>query len=48
MSVNSSIDSEKKKKKKKKKQEKPSIRLHFVYLSIESKVDQKLKIPLSA
>ena len=24
------------------------IRLHFVYLSIESKVDQKLKIPLSA
>ena len=44
MSVNSSIDS----KKKKKKQEKASIRLHFVYLSIESKVDQKLKIPLSA
>ena len=35
-------------KKKKKKQEKASIRLHFVYLSIESKVDQKLKIPLSA
>ena len=34
--------------KKKKKQEKASIRLHFVYLSIESKVDQKLKIPLSA
>ena len=33
---------------KKKKQEKASIRLHFVYLSIESKVDQKLKIPLSA
>ena len=45
MSVNSSIDS---KKKKKKKQEKASIRLHFVYLSIESKVDQKWKIPLSA
>ena len=43
MSVNSSIDS-----KKKKKQEKASIRLHFVYLCIESKVDQKLKIPLSA
>ena len=44
MSVNSSIDS----KKKKKKQEEASIRLHFVYLSIESKGDQKLKIPLSA
>ena len=44
MSVNSSIDSEKKKTK----QEEASIRLHFVYLSIESKVDQKLKIPLSA
>ena len=32
----------------KKKLEKASIRLHFVYLCIESKVDQKLKIPLSA
>ena len=42
MSVNSSIDS------KKKKLEKASIRLHFVYLCIESNVDQKLKIPLSA